>query len=320
MASGHLATIAYGPVPSRRLGRSVGINNIPAKTCSYGCTYCQVGLTAEMTTGRRKFYSPEDILRAVETRLNEIDRQGDHIDYLSFVPDGEPTLDINLGTEIALLRKFGLPVAVITNSSLLGTAEAREDLARADWVSIKVDTVDETVWRRLNRPHPSLALAEILAGMTIFRNLFNGTLVTETMLVAGVNDTSAQATATAAFLSALGPDRAYLSVPTRPPASASVRIPTSEAIVRCYDVFTGQLGEVEYLTGYEGSDFSPAGAPRENVLGVTAVHPMREEAVRELLARTGATWALIEDLISEGSLGVVDYGGHRYYLRHPRNH
>ena len=195
--------IAYGPVPSRRLGRSLGINNIPPKACSYACTYCQVGHTVDRRFERREFYTPQEILREVEFRLETVARQGEHIDYLSFVPDGEPTLDVNLGIEIEQLEKFGLPVAVITNSSLLDIPGTQDELAGADWVSLKIDTVDEVVWRSLNRPHPALDFPSILKGMMDFRDMFSGALVTETMLVAGLNDGAEQVSATADFLTTL---------------------------------------------------------------------------------------------------------------------
>lgn len=310
--------IAYGPVPSRRLGRSLGINNIPPKACTYACAYCQVGHTLDMQIERREFYRPEEIVREVGDRLEEVGRNGDAVDFLSFVPDGEPTLDVNLGLEIELLGTFEQPVAVITNASLLSMPDVRQELATADWVSLKVDSVDEDVWRRLNHPHRELNLSDVLEGMTAFRSMYSGTLVTETMLVAGVNDTARHAMNTAAFLSRLEPDKAYLSVPTRPPALTWVKPPSSDAMVRCHDVFAKQVDIVEYLMGYEGDTFSAAGDPRENLLGVTAVHPMRAQAVTELLDRAGSSWAVVEELLRDGSLREVDYDGHKYYLRRPR--
>jgi len=310
--------IAFGPVPSRRLGRSLGVNNIPPKACTYACAYCQVGHTYDMQIERREFYRPEEIAREVGDRLEEVKGAGDPVDFLSFVPDGEPTLDVNLGREIELLRTFERPVAVITNSSLLSLLDVRKELATADWVSLKVDSVDEDVWRRLNHPHRALNMSDILEGMMTFRSMFSGTLVTETMLVAGVNDTDRHAVETAAFLSRLKPDKAYLAVPTRPPVQTWVRPPSSDAMVGYHDVFAKQVGTVEYLMGYEGDTFSAAGDPRENLLGVTAVHPMRTQAVAELLERAGASWDVVEELLHDGSLREVDYAGHRYYLRRPR--
>jgi wyosine [tRNA(Phe)-imidazoG37] synthetase (radical SAM superfamily) len=135
--------IAFGPVPSRRLGRSLGINNIPPKVCTYACVYCQVGRTTEMTIGRRTFYDPDEVLQDVQEKISKSDEAGEPIDYLTFVPDGEPTLDTNLGREIDLLTPLGIPIAVITNNSLLSRQDVRDDLVGADWVSLKVDAVGE---------------------------------------------------------------------------------------------------------------------------------------------------------------------------------
>ena len=175
----------FGPVPSRRLGRSLGINNIPAKHCSYACVYCQVGRTTHPLSTRRAFYAPQQVVQAVSDRLTQLRQQGERVDYLTFVPDGEPTLDVHLGEAIELLRPLGVPVAVMTNGSLLGQEEVRRELALADWVSVKVDSVDEAVWRRIDRPHPSLRLDEILQGIRVFAKSFAGVLDTETMLVRG---------------------------------------------------------------------------------------------------------------------------------------
>ena len=158
------ATVVFGPVPSRRLGRSLGINNIPPKVCSYACAYCQVGHTLHKRSRRRAFYAPEEIGCEVESRLEALARKGERVDYLSFVPDGEPTLDENLGRHIETLAKFKIPVAVITNSSLLCLPDTREQLAMADWISLKIDTVDKTVWQTLSRPHGGLDLDSILEG------------------------------------------------------------------------------------------------------------------------------------------------------------
>ena len=310
--------IAYGPVPSRRLGRSLGINNIPPKSCTYACVYCQVGHTTEMKLERRAFYSPDDLFNSVVARVNSVTAAGDKIDFLSFVPDGEPTLDLNLGLEIDLLRKLNRPIAVITNSSLLSRPEVREELAKADWVSLKVDAAEEDSWRRLNHPHGSLDLPAILEGIIKFAEGFTGTLVTETMLVAGVNDTAGNATATANFLSGLNPSTAYLAVPTRPPALKWVKPPDTETLLKCFQTYEKVIPEVEYLLGYEGNAFSWSGDPTENLLGITAVHPMREDAVAALLKKAKAPWLLVENLTSEGSLLQVECAGHRYYLRRPR--
>ncbi|MBS1202378.1 MAG: radical domain protein, partial [Chromatiaceae bacterium] len=212
--------IAFGPVPSRRLGRSLGINNIPPKSCTYSCVYCQVGPTAVTETVRQAFYPPEEILRSVEDRLEALARRGEGIDWLTFVPDGEPTLDANLGETIDLLRPLGIPVAVITNSSLLWREDVREVLGKTDWLSVKVDATDPYAWKRVNRPDPSLRLDAVLDGIARLAVDYRGTLTSETMLVSGINDGLEPVGAVAAFLATIRPSVAYLAIPTRPPRRA----------------------------------------------------------------------------------------------------
>ena len=304
--------IAFGPIPSRRLGRSLGVNNIPPKFCTYSCVYCQLGRTLRMQVNRRGFYAPEEIAQDVR---QQVERTGGQVDYLTFVPDGEPTLDANLGQEAALLRSLSIPIAVITNGSLVWREDVREDLSGADWVSLKVDSVLEPIWRRINRPARSLRLSAILDGMLSFAESYRGRLMTETMLVQGLNDGEESLRQVAAFLARLRPARAYISVPTRPPAEKWVHPPAEETVLRAHQIFASAVGEVELLIGYEGDAFSATGDPREDLLRITAVHPMRREAVEALLVRTGAGWEVVSRLVGEGLLVETEYEGRTFYTR-----
>lgn len=307
--------IAFGPVPSRRLGRSLGINNIPPKVCTYSCAYCQLGRTSKMRAEREEFYGPREILGAVESKVEQAKETGEAIDYLAFVPDGEPTLDINLGREIELLRPLGVKIAVITNSSLAWREDVREDLGRADWVSLKVDSTQDGVWRTIDRPHGALRLASILEGMLEFAKTYGGELVTETMLVRGVNDGADHVREVADFLSRMGPAKAYLSIPTRPPAEQWVQAPDEDAINLAYQILSERLANVEHLIGYEGNAFASTGDVEEDLLSITAVHPMREEAVAELLTRTGADWEAVRELVDTGQLLEAEYEGRKFFVR-----
>ncbi len=312
--------IAFGPVPSRRLGHSLGINNIPPKVCTYACVYCQLGRTPKLQVDRRPFYEPDEIVRVVGDKVAGTREAGEPIDYLTFVPDGEPTLDIHLGRAIELLRSLGLPIAVISNASLIWRREVRDELMGADWVSLKVDAVEEEIWRRVNRAHGRLELASILEGALAFAREYTGELVTETMLVAGVNDGEEHLGAIAGFLARLQPHRAYLSVPTRPPAEPWVRVPEEQVVNRAYQLLQKGVGQVEYLIGYEGNAFASTGDVEEDLLSITAVHPMREDAVRTLLARAGSNWAAVQRLVAQDRLVEVEYDGHRFYLRRFGHH
>jgi wyosine [tRNA(Phe)-imidazoG37] synthetase (radical SAM superfamily) len=307
--------IAFGPVPSRRLGHSLGINHIPPKICTYACIYCQLGRTIRLQVDRRAFYEPEEIVRAVGEKVARVREAGEPIDYLTFVPDGEPTLDIHLGQEIKLLRPLGLPIAVISNASLISRQDVREDLMGADWVSLKIDAVQEEIWRRVDRPHGRLKLAPILEGALAFARDYEGQLVTETMLVAGANDGEEHLGAVAGYLARLQPDRAYLSVPTRPPAEPWARVPDEQAVNRAYHILRKEVEQVEYLIGYEGNAFAFTGDVAEDLLSITAVHPMREDAVRVFLSRAGANWDLVQGMVAQDQLVEVEYDGYLFYVR-----
>ena len=311
---------AFGPVPSRRLGQSLGINNIPAKTCSYACIYCQVDGATRMKADRLICYRPEDIFDAAQRRVAKVLSASEGIDYLAFVPDGEPTLDISLGETIERLRTLGLSIAVITNSSLLWREDVRAELAGANWVSVKIDAVEEKIWRKVNRPHKALKLETILEGVTAFANRFAGKLVTETMLVGGVNDQTEALYGLADFLGRLNPQTAYLSIPTRPPAVSWVRCPDEASLNQAFQIVSEKVGHVEYLIGYEGNAFAYSGDIEKDLLSVTAVHPMREEAVESLLFRAAAPREVVEKLLASGELQKTIYNGHAFYVRSFRKH
>jgi wyosine [tRNA(Phe)-imidazoG37] synthetase (radical SAM superfamily) len=307
--------VTFGPVPSRRLGQSLGINNIPPKICSYACVYCQLGRTLTMQTERTDFYDPHRIFEEVRKKVEEVTTAGEPVDYLSFVPDGEPTLDLNLGRTIDLLRPLGIKIAVITNSSLIWSADVRDELARADWVSLKVDSVREDVWRRIDRPHGKLSLSEILDGALAFSKSFSGRLVTETMLVEGINDSEELLEEIATYLVRLRPETAYLAIPTRPPAETNVRAPDEAGITRAWSVLSEALDNVELLTGYEGNTFFSGGRVDEDLLAITSVHPMRADAVETLLTRRDADRSVVQRLVEEGELIEVDFQGQSFLMR-----
>ncbi len=307
--------IVFGPVPSRRLGRSLGINNIPPKVCTYSCVYCQLGRTTRMRVVRQVFYPPDVILKAVMKKLESARKVGESIDYLTFVPDGEPTLDANLGQAIETLRPLGIKIAVISNGSLVWHEGIRHDLEKADWVSLKVDSVREEDWGRINRPYKNFHLCSILDGLCEFAATYKGELATETMLIHGVNDDAYHLREIADFLTQLNPSTAYLAIPTRPPVEKWVQAPDEALIAQAHQIFSERLDNVELLIGYEGNAFAFTGDVEEDILSITAVHPMREDAVQEFLARAKADWSIIQKLIIQDQLVETNHKGQKFYMR-----
>ena len=293
----------------------MGINNIPAKVCSYSCVYCQVGRTLRMQIERTAFYEPKEIFQEAKEKVEQARKIGVQIDYLTFVADGEPTLDVDLGREMKMLRRLGIKVAVITNGSLIFHEDVREVLAQADWVSLKVDSTREKIWRRINRPQPALQLPAILEGMVDFAGFFKGELVTETMLVHGLTDNNDHLREVAGFLERLQPAKAYLSIPTRPPAEKWAVPPEEKRVHEAYQIFSEHLNHVEYLIQYEGDNFALTGDPAEDILSITAVHPMREEALNKLLGEKRIDWSIVDRLLQQGELLELAYRGKRFYMR-----
>ena len=307
--------IAFGPIPSRRLGQSLGVNNIPPKSCSYDCVYCQVGPTAKAEIKRREFFDPKEIFAAVQQKVKETEAANAKIDYLSFVPDGEPTLDINLGRSIALLKPLKIKIAVFTNASLLWRADVRQELRKADLVSVKMDAVHRDCWEKINRPYAMLSLEKILNGILAFSKEFKGELISETMLVRGINDTAANLKATAEFIQKINPAMAYLAIPTRPPSETWVQSPDEQFISSAYQIFSAHLKNVECLVGFSPDSYTATGDVIGSLLDITSVQPMRESAVLAFLEQGGKGKAQLDQLIHDDKLVKVIHDGQPFYIR-----
>ena len=307
--------VVFGPVPSRRLGRSLGINNIPPKECSYACVYCQLGNTIKLKVAREEFYSTEQIVEETQELIKKVDTEKNTINYLTIVPDGEPTLDSNLGKTIKALKQFNIKIAVITNSSLLDDKKVRNDLLEADWVSVKIDAISEDVWHKIDRPHGSLNFSTILNGVKLFTKEYSNFLAVETMLVKGINDSDDELRKISKFAKILNPDKVYISIPTRPPAEVSVEAPNEERLNMAYQIFTADGLSVELNTGYEGNEFSSTGNIGEDVLNITAVHPMRKDAVEDLIIKSSGSWEDIKYLVESGKLLMSEFEGNIFYMR-----
>ncbi|MCY0851327.1 MAG: radical SAM protein [Thermoplasma acidophilum] len=312
--------LLFGPVPSRRLGFSLGVNNIPRKICSYSCVYCQIGRTINFSIKRQGFYSTDDILDALTRKIEEVRTGGGRIDYVTFVPDGEPTLDVNLGKHIEAIKSTGMKVAVISNASLIDNEDVASDLMDADWVSLKVDAIDDVKWKIIDRPYGSLNHSIILDGIRKFSEKYHGILATETMLVDGIQDLG-EIHIIAEYLSSLRKlDLAYISVPTRPPAEEYVKPPSDELINAAFQVFNNHLGntKVSLLTGYEGSEFFTGKSLEDEILNILAVHPMREDALLEVIERSGESAEFVDHMVKYGKISKVPYMGRFFYILPPK--
>ncbi len=304
----------FGPVKSRRLGLSLGINNVNYKTCTYSCIYCQVGRTTRLTIDREKFYNIDDIYLEVF----EIIKRDIKLDYITFVPDGEPTLDVQLGKLVEKLRDFEKPLAILTNSSLLWRSDVLDDLKRFDYVSLKIDTVHESTWRRINRPHSVLKFEDILNSIERFSKTFNKTITIEVMIVKNVNDYDLNFEDTARFIKKLSNvKKVYLAIPVRPPCEAWVKPPSSEVLVKAYNIFSKILNEdkVEVLSNLE-ENIDNVENSLSYILRTINVHPLKYEYALKILSRDyNYPEKVIEELVGRGLVSIVDYLGTRFLIR-----
>jgi wyosine [tRNA(Phe)-imidazoG37] synthetase (radical SAM superfamily) len=297
-------------VPSRRLGQSLGIDTIPLKTCNWNCVYCQLGRTAPVTHRLAEYFPRGEILAEVHAALAA--HAPGEIDWVTFVGSGEPTLHQGLGWLIRKVKACtDLPVAVITNGSLLYREDVRLALRQADAVLPSLDAGDQDLFRRINRPHPDSTFERLVDGLCHFRRIYAGRLWVEVMLLGGLNDSPADLQRIAEVLREIDPDEVHLNVPTRPPAETWVRPPEAESLLAARDL----LGDVAHVVQpAEGRyDLSGGESLLEAVLGILTRHPMRESELAETLSRwsPGAVQATLRDLESGGRarrierLGVV---------------
>jgi wyosine [tRNA(Phe)-imidazoG37] synthetase (radical SAM superfamily) len=201
----------FGPVLSRRLGLSMGVDLLPYKTCNMDCIYCELGCTRKLTTERASYFSPKRVLAEIRSRADE------DFDYLTFAGSGEPTLSSDLGQILRETKKIvASPLAVITNSSLLTSKEVRNEISEADVVLPSLDAATPKAFQAINRPAKSLIIEKIIEGLRTFRQEYRGKIWLEVMLVEDVNDDDIEAIARAA--KSIGPDRVQLNTVIRPPA------------------------------------------------------------------------------------------------------
>ena len=216
----------FGPVPSRRLGRSLGVDPIPFKTCTSDCVFCQMGRTTRRTIERRAYVPPASI----EAELEAWTREGVKADYVTLSGSGEPTLHGEFGGILqAMRRRTGLPTALLSNGTLFGLSEVREAAKQADVVKLSLSAWDPVSFDRIQRPHPEVRFERILDGYRAFRDGFRGRLWIEVFLVPGMNSAPGEVGRIASLVASIGPDETHLNTAVRPPAEPFVRaVPRTE--------------------------------------------------------------------------------------------
>jgi wyosine [tRNA(Phe)-imidazoG37] synthetase (radical SAM superfamily) len=302
----------FGPVPSRRLGQSLGIDPVPLKTCNWNCVYCQLGRTIPLKNVRGEFFRREDILAETEQALSS--HKPGEIDWVTFVGSGETTLHTGIGWLLQQVKSLtDIPVAVITNGSLLYLPEVRRELSPADAVLPSLDAGNIKLYRKINRPPPELSFKRLVDGLVAFRKEYHGKLWVEVMLVRGLNDTEAALREIAAALKNIQPDEVHVLQPIRPPVETWVQLPDEEGLLRARAIF----GDIAHVVHPASGSFDLSGAESliDAVIGIITRHPMREDELVQTLERRspGEVDAALKELESSGHAQVIERYGCRFW-------
>lgn len=306
----------FGPVPTRRLGQSLGIDPVPLKTCNWNCVYCQLGRSKPMVNERKDFFPADEILAEVKNAL--LSHQPGEIDWVTFVGSGETTLYASLGRLIREVKKLtSLPVAVITNGSLLYMPEVRQELLAADAVLPSLDAGTPELYQHINRPYPGLSFESFLDGLIAFSEEYQGNLWVEVMLVKDLNDTEDQLSKIASALQRIKPDEIHIMQPTRPPVETWVKPPSYDGLRRALDILGDSARVIHPASG--SYDLGGGKTIVEAVVGIVTRHPMREEELVETLKNltTGDVTETLSTLAESDKLQVVDRNGIRYWSASP---
>lgn len=295
----------YGPVPSRRLGRSLGVDLVPLKTCTFDCVYCQLGPTTDKTVRRQRWLEPADVVARVRERLES------EPDVISLAGSGEPTLYDGLGEVIAGIKALtDTPVVVITNGSLLGLPDVQRDLAEADIVVPSLDAPDDALFERVNRPADGLSLARVVDGMVAFRQQFQGQIWLEVMLLGGLTGAPEVVPRLAAIAQRIAPDRIQLNTAVRPPSEPSIHPVPPEQMASFAALFT-PAAEVISRGALSADDLD---ASPEDVLALLSRRPCTMDDIAAGLGiHHGEALKLVTPLTETGAVETSLHEGRRFY-------
>lgn len=309
-AAGDAMRHVFGPVPSRRLGRSLGVDLVPLKTCSYDCIYCQLGRTTNRTIERREYVPLNEVLKDVERRLAE----GPEPDYITLSGSGEPTLYSRLDPLIPEIKNLtGLPVAVLTNGSLLWDPDVREALLAADLVVPSLDAGDAAAFQWINRPHAGVVFDRMVRGVEEFCSQFSKAVWLEVFLLQGLNATGVQLERLVRLVDRINPARVQLNTVTRPPCEGFARPATHDELEQAARMLGDHAEVVAEHHAPRGGDYFQA--RREDILGLLRRRPCTPHDVATGLGlHANEVAKYLDELVRENAL-VCDGGGVEAFYR-----
>ena len=304
----------FGPISSKRLGQSLGVDLLPAKSCTWNCLYCQLGKTRSFVTERQEFFPREDILEEIRQAL-KVNR---NLDWITFVGSGETMLYKGIGWLIAQVKKLTtVPVAVITNGSLLYLPEVREELLQADAVLPSLNAGSEALHNKIDRPASGLTFQQHVDGLVAFRHEYQGRLWIEVMLLGGINDTDEALHDLARVLRQINPDMVHLVLPTRPAPEQEIRLPSDERLEQAIAILSEVAMVVNPLKG--NMDLRSAPDLLEAITAIVSRHPVQQRELQKAIAdRFAAESTKVDDvmqtLFATGRFSRVEHNGEPYWV------
>ena len=302
----------FGPVPSRRLGRSLGVDLIPFKTCTMNCTFCQLGETTCAISKRGDYVPMQDVLAELE-HWKKTDGQADHI---TLAGSGEPTLHRHFG-DVFRWTKDNTAIAsvLLTNGSLLHDPEVRAEAALADKVKVTLSAWDEASFQQIHRPVQGLTFDLLIKGERAFRQEFSGELSVEVFIVDGVNSDISKVRKIAGMVDLINPDRIDLNTAVRPPADSGVKAVSPEQLAE----LAGILGpKAEVTASFKGLASSARDVPPEALLGLIQRHPATaEQLARDFNVPIESIFKILDTMVAENKLSAEKRDGETYYFHRP---
>jgi len=301
--------VVYGPVPSRRLGRSLGVDLVPYKICSYDCIYCQIGRTPSPTTERKPYVGVDKVVGDVLDRLSE----DVYPDYITLGGSGEPTLNSDIGEIIRRIKsRTDIPVTVLTNGSMLSAGEVRAAVNSADVVLPSFDACTAEMFKKINRPCPEIGFEEMAEGLVQFREEYIGQIWVEIFLIDGMNTSDADIEGFKYWMDRMRADRVHLNTAVRPTAEAGVCRPDDARLIRIRDM----LGDrAEIVVAYQGEEARAGGAAvREDLISLLSRRPCTlADIANGLNTHQQEIIKYLEPLVNSGEIEAVRTAEGTYY-------
>ena len=297
----------FGPVPSRRLGRSLGVDLVPYKTCSYDCIYCQIGRTTNKTTHMQSWGEIDEIIRQIKAKLYL------KPDFITLSGSGEPTLYAQIGRLIQRIKKItSIPIAVITNGSLLSLSKVRDSIKEVDLVVPSLDAGCSETFQMINRPYEDISFEQMLDGLIKFRQQFNGQYWLEVFILAGINDSETEIQKLAECIRQIAPDKVQVNTISRPPAEAFAKSVNKETLT---GIAKRLAGNAEVIADFRANHSRPEFTARvENVLEMLKRRPCSTEDISAGLGvHRNEVIKYVEELLSQGKIEPKQQGKHLYY-------